>query len=82
MSALLASCGNNICEQGTARPEFLEWDRIQKIAWEQEPFIYLVNKDALVAISPSVKNAQPSALRPQAYWNIDELALAKEAISK
>jgi peptide/nickel transport system substrate-binding protein len=58
------------------------WDRIQKIAWEQEPFIYLVNKDALVAISPSVKNAQPSALRPQAYWNIDELALAKEAISK
>jgi peptide/nickel transport system substrate-binding protein len=51
------------------------WDKIQKIAWEQEPFIYLVNKDALVAISPSLKNAQPSALRPQAYWNIDELAL-------
>jgi len=29
-----------------------------------------------VAISPSVKNAAPSALRPQAFWNIDELALA------
>jgi peptide/nickel transport system substrate-binding protein len=58
------------------------WDKIQKIAWEQEPFIYLVNKDALVAISPSLKNAQPSALRPQTYWNIDELELAKEAISK
>jgi peptide/nickel transport system substrate-binding protein len=51
------------------------WDKVQKIAWEQEPFIYLVNKDALVAISPSVKNAQPSFLRPQAYWNIEELAL-------
>lgn len=53
------------------------WDKVQKIAWEQEPFIYLVNKDALVAISPAVKNAQPSVFRPQAYWNIDELALAQ-----
>jgi len=52
------------------------WDKVQTIAWEQEPFIYLINRDALVAISPSVKNAQPSALRPQTYWNIDELALA------
>jgi peptide/nickel transport system substrate-binding protein len=52
------------------------WDKVQKIAWEQEPFIYLVNKDALVAISPSVKNAQPSVFRPQTYWNIEELALA------
>jgi peptide/nickel transport system substrate-binding protein len=52
------------------------WDKVQKIAWEQEPFIYLINRDSLVAISPSVKNAQPSALRPQAYWNIDELSLA------
>ena len=56
------------------RKEF--WDKVQKIAWEQEPFIYLVNKDALVAIGPSVKNAQPSAFRPQTFWNIDELALA------
>jgi len=52
------------------------WDKVQKIAWEQEPFIYLVNKHALVAISPSIKNAQPSAFRPQTFWNIDELALA------
>lgn len=52
------------------------WDKVQKIAWEQEPFIYLINRDALVAISPSVKNAQPSALRPQTFWNIDELSLA------
>ena len=53
------------------------WDKVQKIAWEQEPFIYLINKDALVAISPAVKNAQPSVFRPQAYWNIEELALAQ-----
>jgi len=52
-----------------------DWDRVQEIAWEQEPFIYLVNKDALVAVSASVKNAQPSALRPQTFWNVEELAL-------
>jgi peptide/nickel transport system substrate-binding protein len=51
------------------------WDRIQEIAWQQEPFIYLVNKDTLVAVSPSVQNSQPSTLRPQTYWNVDELAL-------
>ncbi len=49
------------------------WDRVQQIVWEQEPFIYLINKDALVAISPAVKNAQPSAFRPQTFWSVDTL---------
>jgi peptide/nickel transport system substrate-binding protein len=52
------------------------WDRVQQIAWEQEPFIYLVNKDALVAIAPAVKNADPSVFRPQTFWNVEMLALA------
>ena len=51
------------------------WDRVQEIAWEQEPFIYLVNKDSLVAIAASVRNAQPSPLRPQTFWNVEELEL-------
>jgi peptide/nickel transport system substrate-binding protein len=54
------------------------WDRVQKIVWEQEPIIYLVNKDSLVAISPMVKNAQPSAFRPQTYWNVEQLGLARQ----
>ena len=53
------------------------WDKVQQIAWEQEPFIYLINKDALVAISPAVKNAAPSVFRPQTFWNIDSLSLAQ-----
>jgi peptide/nickel transport system substrate-binding protein len=52
------------------------WDRVQQIAWEQEPFIYLVNKNALMAIAPMVKNADPSVFRPQAFWNVEMLALA------
>lgn len=61
-----------------ARTRKQYWDKVQKIAWEQEPFIYLINKDTLVAISPVVKNAQPSVLRPEAYWNIEQLALASK----
>ena len=51
------------------------WDRVQEIAWEQEPFIYLVNKDTLVAVASNVKNVQPSALRPQTFWNVEQLEL-------
>lgn len=51
------------------------WDRVQQIAWEQEPFIYLINKDALVAISPTIKNAEPSVFRPQTFWNVEVLAV-------
>ncbi len=52
-----------------------EVDRVQEIVFEQEPFIYLVNKDALSAVSTRLRNVRPSVLRPQIYWNIDELWL-------
>ncbi len=51
------------------------WDRVQEIVYEQQPFIYLVNKNALSAVSNNVANAEPVVLRPQTYWNIDELYL-------
>lgn len=51
-------------------------DRVQEIVWEQEPFIYLVDKDALMAVSPNLHNVSPVALRPQVYWNIDWLWLS------
>jgi peptide/nickel transport system substrate-binding protein len=62
---------------GDERKRKQYWDRVQQIAWEQEPFIYLINKDALVAIAPAVKNAEPSVFRPQTYWNVETLALAQ-----
>lgn len=55
-----------------------DYDKVQEIAWQQEPFIYLVNKNALSAVSPVVRNAHPVVLRPQVYWNIDQLALGTE----
>jgi peptide/nickel transport system substrate-binding protein len=55
-----------------------DFDKVQEIAWQQEPFIYLVNKNALSAVSPALHNAHPVVLRPQVYWNIDQLSLTSE----
>ena len=52
------------------------FDRVQEIVAEQVPFIYLVNRNALSAISTSVHGAAPVTLRPQSYWNIDTLTVA------
>lgn len=54
------------------------FDRVQEIAWEQEPFIYLVNRNALSAVSPNARNVHPVVLRPQVYWNIDEISMGNE----
>ena len=53
-------------------------DKVQEIVWQQEPFIYLVNKNAMSAVSTAVRNAHPVALSPQVYWNIDQLRLSTE----
>lgn len=65
-----------------ARKRKQYFDRVQEIVWEQEPFIYLVNRDALAAVSPSVRNAHPVVLSPHVYWNVDQLSLPSEIASK
>jgi peptide/nickel transport system substrate-binding protein len=47
------------------------WDRVQEIVSEQLPYIYLVNRDAMSAISPAVRGATPANLKPQTFWNIE-----------
>jgi peptide/nickel transport system substrate-binding protein len=58
------------------------FDKVQAIVWEQEPFLYLVNKDALAAVRPELHNAQPVVLRPQVYWNIEWLSLNAEIANR
>ena len=58
------------------------FDRVQEIAWEQEPFIYLVNKNALSAVSPVLQNAHPVVLRPQVFWNAEQMTLSSEVAGK
>ncbi len=65
-------------EQATAPTEEerkAKFDRVQQIVAEQQPFIYLINKDVLVAVSPSVVGASPVVLNPWAFWNAETLRL-------
>jgi peptide/nickel transport system substrate-binding protein len=56
------------------------FDRVQEIVVEQAPFIYLINRNALSATSASLRGASPVVLRPQTYWNADQLSLSPEAM--
>jgi peptide/nickel transport system substrate-binding protein len=55
-----------------------DFDKVQQIVADQQPMLYLVDKNALVAVSPSVKNADPVVLTPETYWNIEYLSLDKK----
>ncbi|MBV9086035.1 MAG: ABC transporter substrate-binding protein [Acidobacteria bacterium] len=57
------------------------FDRVQEIVVEQQPFIYLVNKNALSAVSAGVQGAVPVVLRPQTYWNAERLSLSPQIAS-
>ncbi len=51
------------------------FDRVQEIVAEQTPFIYLVNQNALSAVSSAVEGANPGILSPQTFWNAERLTL-------
>ena len=50
-------------------------DRVQQIVADEEPFIYLVYPNALVAISPRIEGAQPAVIEPELWWNVEDLHL-------
>ena len=49
------------------------FDRVQQIVWEQAPFIYLIHRNALSAVSSKLRNADPGVLWPQTFWNAEHL---------
>jgi peptide/nickel transport system substrate-binding protein len=51
------------------------FDRVQEIVVEQQPFIYLVNRNALSAVALNVHGASPVILVPQTYWNAERLSV-------
>jgi peptide/nickel transport system substrate-binding protein len=50
-------------------------DRVQQIAYDQQPFIYLVYPNMLYAVSPLVLGAELSVLQPGIVSNIDMMRL-------
>lgn len=51
------------------------FNRVQEIAHEEVPFIYLVHPNALCAVSSRLRNASPALLRPHVFWNVEHLAI-------
>jgi peptide/nickel transport system substrate-binding protein len=54
------------------------FDRVQEIAAEQKPFIYLVNPNSLSAVGRSLHNTSPTPLPPQLVWNAEYLSLQSD----
>jgi peptide/nickel transport system substrate-binding protein len=53
------------------------FDRVQEIIAAQAPFVYLITKNALVAVHSSVGNVAVSPFRPQLLWNAENLTLGR-----
>jgi peptide/nickel transport system substrate-binding protein len=51
------------------------FDRVQEIIVEEQPFIFLINKNALSAVSTRVHGAAPVILSPQTFWNAERLTV-------
>jgi peptide/nickel transport system substrate-binding protein len=58
------------------------FDKVQEIVSEQAPMLFLVNPNALSAVSANLKNVTPALLRPQIYWNVERLALGAKYVSQ
>jgi peptide/nickel transport system substrate-binding protein len=52
------------------------FDRVQEIVADEEPFIFLINKNALSAVSTTVHGAAPVILSPQTFWNAERLTVS------
>jgi peptide/nickel transport system substrate-binding protein len=59
-----------------ARKRKEAFDRVQEIVVDQEPFIFLINKNALSAVSTGVHGAAPVILAPQTFWNAERLTVS------
>jgi peptide/nickel transport system substrate-binding protein len=60
----------------------LYFDEVQRIVREKAPMLFLVNPDALAAVSSNVKNVTPARLSPQIYWNVERLYLGGSLVSQ
>jgi peptide/nickel transport system substrate-binding protein len=58
------------------------FDKVQEIVSDQAPFLYLVTKNSLSAVSPKLQNVQPAMIRPQTYWNAENLAIAPAQLAR
>jgi peptide/nickel transport system substrate-binding protein len=58
------------------------FDKVQEIAFDKAPLIFLVNPNALAVVAPSLKNVAPAKLNPQIYWNAERLYIGGGLVSR
>ena len=54
------------------------WKRYVAHETAAQPIVYLFSSNAYAATKARVRNVRPSVLRPQTWWNADELWLERE----
>lgn len=50
-------------------------DDVQQIVSDQQPFIYLVYPNLLIAVSPRLAGAEPTVFQPGIVWNVTSMRL-------
>jgi peptide/nickel transport system substrate-binding protein len=58
------------------------YDRVQEIAAQQLPLIFLLSPNILVGAQASVGNFRPAILEPYALWNVDQLYVRAPGAAK
>jgi peptide/nickel transport system substrate-binding protein len=58
------------------------YDRVQEIAAQNLPFIFLVSPNILVGAQNSIGNFRPGIIEPYALWNVDQLFVRKPGAEK
>jgi peptide/nickel transport system substrate-binding protein len=58
---------------GDQRARKKSFDRVQEIMHAQTPVVYLLNPNALMAVSKQVAGAKPTAFLPHTFWNVEDL---------
>ncbi|HYL76846.1 MAG TPA: ABC transporter substrate-binding protein [Bryobacteraceae bacterium] len=65
-----------------AKKRKVSFDKVQQIVSEKAPMLFLLNPNALSAVSANVKNVTPATLRPQIYWNAERLVVGGGTVSQ
>jgi peptide/nickel transport system substrate-binding protein len=58
------------------------FDKVQQIVADQAPIVFLVNPNALSAVSANLRNVTPAVLSPQIFWNADRLQVGGSLVSQ
>jgi peptide/nickel transport system substrate-binding protein len=58
------------------------YDRVQELAAQNLPFIFLLSPNILVGAQATVGNFRPAILEPYALWNADQLFIRAAGAAK